>query len=186
MTPKQKAFIEEYLVDLNATQAAIRAGYAKKTADVTGPRLLGNVRVAAAIAKRQQERSERVQITQDAVLSELMKLGFSNMMDYMTVKQDGTAYVDLSKLTREQAAAIQEITVDEYIEGRGDDAHLVKKVKVKLADKKSSLELLGKHLGMFADRLKADVDGSLTIKVEYADVDFNTAQASSGPEAGSS
>lgn len=68
LTPKQAAFVAEYLIDLNATQAAIRAGYSAKTADVQGPRLLGNVRIAAALAAAQTKRTERTEITQDWVL----------------------------------------------------------------------------------------------------------------------
>lgn len=170
MTPKQLRFVEEYLIDLNATQAAVRAGYAEKTAHVTGPRLLANVRVADAIAKCQKTRSQRTQITADAVVAELAKLGFSNMLDYVTVQSDGLAYIDLSKLTREQAAAIQEMTVDEYVEGAGEDARPVKKVKIKLADKKSSLELLGKHLGIFDS--KQDALHTVDVRIRIGDVEL--------------
>ena len=68
LTPKQQAFVEEYMIDLNATQAAIRAGYSPRTAEVQGPRLLGNVRVSAAIAELKEARSERLQIDADWVL----------------------------------------------------------------------------------------------------------------------
>jgi phage terminase small subunit len=114
--------------------------------------LLGNVGIQSAISEAQKKRSERTNITADRVLEELAKIGFLNMQDYITVQGDGTAYIDLSTLTREQAAAIQEITVDEYTEGRGEDARDVRKVKVKLYDKKSALDSIGKHLGMFVDK----------------------------------
>jgi phage terminase small subunit len=68
ITPKQKRFVEEYLVDLNATQAAVRAGYSARTAEQQGARLLGNVKVAAAIQVAQSARSERLRLTQDDVL----------------------------------------------------------------------------------------------------------------------
>jgi hypothetical protein len=68
MTPRQRRFVDEYLVDLNATQAAIRAGYSTHTAEQQGPRLLGNAEIAQAVGAAQQARSERVQITQDDVL----------------------------------------------------------------------------------------------------------------------
>jgi phage terminase small subunit len=70
----------------------------------------------------------------------------------VTTQEDGTAYVDLSNLTREQAAAISEIVTEEYVEGRGESARAVKRVKFKLADKQAALEKLGKVLGMFRDR----------------------------------
>jgi len=71
LTAKQARFVEEYLIDLNATQAAIRAGYSQKTAHVQGPRLLENVRVASAIATEKQKRSERVGVTQEMVIDRL-------------------------------------------------------------------------------------------------------------------
>ncbi|RSV15668.1 terminase small subunit [Sphingomonas sp. ABOLF] len=74
MTPKQQRFVEEYLIDLNATQAAIRAGYAPDSADVEGCRLLGNAKVAQAIAGLKAERSERTKIDADYVLTQAVKL----------------------------------------------------------------------------------------------------------------
>lgn len=161
LTAKQNRFVQEYLIDLNATQAAIRAGYSAKTADRIGPELLGKTCVSQAIEAAQADRAARTGITQNRVLRELALLGFANMRDYMTVQADGTAYVDLSALTRDQAAAIQEITVDEYTDGRGQDARLVKKVKVKLADKRASLVDIGRHLGMFTERHELDLSDSI-------------------------
>lgn len=163
LTSKQDLFVKEYLVDLNATQAAIRAGYSKRRASEIGYQLLRKTTVAAAITEQQQKRAAKTDITAEKVLRELALLGFSNTLDYVEVQPDGSAYVDLSALTREQAAAIQEITVDEYMEGHGDLARPVKKVKVKLADKKSSLELLGKHLGLFDDRIR--LSGEVGVKI---------------------
>ncbi len=149
LTAKQAAFVREYLVDNNATQAAIRAGYSRKTAYSQGQRLLKHVEVAAGIAKRQAKLEERAGVKAEAVIRELALLGFANMQDYMRVTPDGDAYVDLSNLTQEQAAAVQEVTVDEYVEGRGEAARAVKRLRVKLADKRSALVDLGKHLGLF-------------------------------------
>jgi len=152
LTPKQRRFVEEYLIDLNATQAAIRAGYSEKSAKVTASRLLANVSIAAVVAEAQDERSERTKITADGVLEELGLLGFSNMLDYMTVQGDGDPYLDFSNLTREQAAAIAEVTVEDFKDGRGEDARDVRKIKFKLADKRGALVDIGKHLGMFPNR----------------------------------
>ena len=151
LTARQHRFVEEYLIDLNAKQAAVRAGYTARGARTTGPRLLKNPEIGAAIAKAQAERGRRTGITADRVLQELAWLGFANMLDYVTVQPDGTAYVDLATLDRTQAAAIQEVVVDEYKEGRGAAARDVKRVRVKLADKRGALDLLGKHLGLFRE-----------------------------------
>lgn len=136
LTNQQKLFVSEYLIDRNATQAAIRAGYSETTARKQSRRLLGKVGIAAAIDKGVQALIQRNEITQDDVLQELVRLAFANMLDYMKVGADGALYVDLSRLTREQAAAIQEVTVDTFIEGKGDDARAVKRIKFRRYDKR--------------------------------------------------
>ena len=149
LTDKQQAFVEEYLIDLNATQAAIRAGYSEKTAQQIGSENLSKPVIQEAIREKQQERSERTQITADKVLKELALLGFANMEDYIRVTGEGDPFIDLSDLTREQAAAISEVAVDDYTEGRGEDARDVRKVRLKFHDKRGALVDIGKHLGMF-------------------------------------
>ena len=86
ITEKQQRFVEEYLIDLNATKAAIRAGYSPKTADVQGPRLLGKVRVSCAIARAKAERSRRTGITQDRILQELARIAFLNPVDVLDLQ----------------------------------------------------------------------------------------------------
>lgn len=154
LTPKQERFVAEYLIDLNATQAAVRAGYSAKSAAEQACRLLINVKVAKAIEAAQAARAVRTEITQDMVLKELAKLGFANMQDYMQVTSGGEPYADLSALTRDQAAAITEFTVEDFTEGRGEDTRDVRRVKFKLADKRAALVDIGKHLGMFKDKVE--------------------------------
>ena len=95
-------------------------------------------------------RGRKLEITAEQVLREIALMGFANVMDYFTPQADGTAYVDSSGLTRDQAAAITELTVEAFTSGRGTAAREVKRVKLKLADKSRNLELIGKHLGLFA------------------------------------
>ncbi|WP_168395140.1 terminase small subunit [Acinetobacter indicus] len=154
LTAKQQRFVEEYLIDLNATQAAIRAGYSEKTAQQMGSENLLKPVIAEAIQEAQNKRAERTEITQDMVLQELAKIGFSNMLDYMTKTDSGDLVPDFSALTRDQAAAISEITVETYTEGRGEDAEEVKRVKFKLGDKRAALVDMGRHLGMFKDKIE--------------------------------
>jgi phage terminase small subunit len=149
LTAKQIRFIEEYLVDLNATQAATRAGYSAKTAYSAGQRLLKHVEVAEAISAARKAQAERTEVSADAVIAELAKLGFANMADYMKAGPNGDPYLDFSKLTRDQAAALIEVTVDDYIDGRGEDSRAVRRVKFKLADKRAALVELGRHFGIF-------------------------------------
>jgi phage terminase small subunit len=152
LTSKQTRFVAEYLTDLNGTQAAIRAGYSAKTAQEQGSRLLSNVMVAAAIEAAQQARAHRTGVTADRVVAELALIGFANMADYMRATDGGDPYLDFSALSRDQAAALQEVTVDRYTEGHGEDKRDVKRVKFKLADKRAALVDLGRHLGLFVDR----------------------------------
>jgi len=152
LTAKQERFVAEYLVDLNATQAAIRAGYSEKTATEQGSRLLTNVKVQEAIAKGQNKTAEKLEITKDRIVEELAKIGFSNMLDYMRAGNDGDPYLDFSNLTREQAAALAEVTVEDFKDGRGEDARDVRRIKFKLHDKKGALVDLAKMLGFMVEK----------------------------------
>jgi phage terminase small subunit len=173
LTDKQRRFVDEYLVDLNATQAAIRAGYSQRTAGQQGDRLLKNVEVAAAVAEAQAERAKRTEITQDMVLTELAKIGFANMGNYLHATTGGDPYFDFAGLTEEQKAALVEVTVEDFTEGRGEDARDVRRVKFKLGDKRAALVDIGKHLGMFKERVELSgknggpVETDATVRIEF-------------------
>lgn len=157
LTHRQRRFVEEYLVDLNATQAAIRAGYSKKTAEQGAAQLLRNIKVLDAIAKAQEARSIRTGITQDMVLEELAKIGFANMKNYIGITSDGDPFMDLSELTEDKAAALAEVTVEDFKEGRGEDARDVRRIRFKLYDKRAALVDIGRHLGMSTDSANAAI-----------------------------
>lgn len=147
LPPQQARFVVEYLIDLNATQAAIRAGYSAKTAHSQGPRLLENVEVKAAIKAALDARAERTLADADTVLLELQKLAFANVLDFAAPSPDGSSLVlDFSALTRDQAAALAEVTSEHWTEGKGEDAHTVYRTKVKMTDKRASLNSLFEHL----------------------------------------
>ena len=105
LTPKQRRFIEEYLIDLNATQAAIRAGYKKSAARQIGSENLSKLDISEAVAELQAERSKRGQIKADNVVAELAKIAFSSMRHYLRRTHDGTLYVDTTDTTPEQLDA---------------------------------------------------------------------------------
>ena len=156
LPPKRQRFVMEYLADCNGTQAAIRAGYSAKSANEQASSLLAIPKIRAAVDKlldqKNQEILDKYAVTKDRVIRELALLAFSNQEDYAVTQPDGTAYVDLSKLTRDQWAAIQEIITEEYVEGKGEAARDVKRVKIKLADKGVNLERLGRTMALFSDK----------------------------------
>lgn len=142
LTDKQKRFVEEYLVDLNATQAAIRAGYSEKTAGQIGEQNLKKLEIQTALSKAMAERSARTEITQDMVLRELALIGFSRATDYVQIKQNGVVKLTpTAVLSEDQQAAIASIKDGKY------------GVELKLHDKLGALHLLGQHLGMFSGKL---------------------------------
>ena len=145
LTEKQKRFAEEYLVDLNATQAAIRAGYSPDTANEQGSRLLANVNIKNTVNKMIAERSRRTGINADRVIREIAKIAFVNAGE--VVDLDTALLMD--KISDDDMAAIQSVKVKTF----GEDG--VER-EVKLADKLKALELLGKHLGLFKDKLEVD------------------------------
>lgn len=130
LTPKQQRFVEEYLIDLNATQAAIRAGYSERTANEQGSRLLANVSISEAISEAQSKRSERTEITQDYVLSNLRKV----VERCMQVEAVENGYTETEQ---------------------GD---LANAFVFKEQGALKGLELLGKHLGMFTDKVQHSGD----------------------------
>lgn len=147
-------FAREYVIDLNGTRAAIAAGYSENGAEVRASELLSNRKVKAHIDSLLSKRASKLEIKAEHVADELRKLGFANMQDYMRVNEDGWPELDLSTLTRDQAAAIQEFSEDATGGQNDGERRLVLRRRFKLADKRGSLELLGRHLGMFQDNLK--------------------------------
>lgn len=147
LTVKQQCFVDEYLIDLNATQAAIRAGYSAKTADQQGSRLLANVKVQQTIAEEMAKRSKRTGINQDRVILELARLAFVNITDIVD---------DQCKIKK--TAAVDDLSCIESIKYKkttGKASGIEREVK--LAPKLKALELLGKHLGMWNDKLDVNV-----------------------------
>lgn len=145
MTKKQKRFCEEYLIDLNATQAAIRAGYSPESARQSGADNMKNPYIRAHIDKSMAERSRRTGVNADRVVMELAKIAFVNVGNVI----DATEATLNPDAAPEDLAAIQSIKVKDM----GD---MGVEREIRLADKLKALELLGRHLGMFNDRLRLD------------------------------
>lgn len=138
LTDRQKAFCDEYLIDLNATQAALRAGYSPKGAQRMAVRNMQNPLVQEYLNERREARSKRTQITQDFVLGELMKIATANGTDFASVgKGNRVRLTPTEELPPEKRAAVASVK-------KGRDG-----MEIKTYDKLRALELLGKHLGMF-------------------------------------
>ena len=159
MTEKQKIFADEYLIDLNATRA-YRVAYPSvkkdETAAAAATRMLRNVKVAAYIQERMQERQKRTEITQDRVLQELAAIAFAKATDYAEIKNECVRIKDTAELDEQQARAIAGIEEGKF------------GIKVKLNDKEKALELLCRHLGMFKDKL--EVSGLEEEKKKLGDI----------------
>lgn len=155
ITPKQKRFADEYLIDLNATQAAIRAGYSPKAASEGGYHLLRNPKVAAYIEARQAVLAERTGITQERVLTALAEVGFGDIRGFFDASGNLRAIPDLSPA---QAAMLAGFEVATSV---SEDEGVTRTAKIKMTDRLRALELMGKHLGMFADRVKHDATEEL-------------------------
>lgn len=160
---RQQRFVEEYLKDLNATQAASRAGYSKKTAQQQGSRLLLNVVVQEALTKAIGQRSQRTEITADNVLQELAVLAFTDMGTYLTLGEDGKSHLDWSKLPDGATKAISEIQQETTTTiGKEEDDEIVTKTKFKLYDKRAALVDLGRHLKLFSDKVELEAGDALS------------------------
>ena len=159
MTKKQKRFVEEYLIDLNATQAAIRAGYSPDSARDIGCENLTKPNIKAAMDRAMAERSRRTGINQDRVIQEIAKLAFLNPVDVIDMDEATVR----GEAHRDDTACIASVKVKNI---PTDDGAITER-EVKTYDKLKALELLGKHLGMFTDRVK--VDGGVPV-VLYDDI----------------
>lgn len=170
LTAKQKRFCDEYLIDLNATQAAIRAGYSEKTAYRTGADNLKKPQIEEYIAKRQKELSRSTEITQERVIKELALIAFSNNADYAHVVEKkmqveaGGALVDVLDKDGKPVMyrTVEPVLTEELTEEQKRALAVIKKgrdgLEVKSCDKVKALELLGKHLGIFTDKIEANVN----------------------------
>ncbi|KEO81048.1 hypothetical protein EL26_22990 [Tumebacillus flagellatus] len=163
MTPKQQRFVDEYLLDLNATQAAVRAGYSVKTAEQQGYQLLQKPSVREAVDRALAARSARVQIDADWVLLRLIKLADFDLRDFawletvtVQAKQKDGSVVEYQ---------VQEVRFNENFDGKIAGALSKGKdgLKMELPDRVQVLKLIGQHLGMFKEKVEATVEHSGTI-----------------------
>jgi phage terminase small subunit len=164
LTPKQQRFVAEYLVDLNATQAAIRAGYAAKHADVEGPRLLGNVGIAAAIQAGQAAKLAQINVSAEGVVQELAGVAFSNLQRLFRPTGE---LIPIHELPPSVAASIASMELV-LKNAEAGDGKIDRVLKVRMWDKVRGLELLARRFGLLLDRVELSGDVTLTAKIAAA------------------
>ena len=161
LTAKQKRFVEEYLIDLNATQAAIRAGYSVESAGSIGNENLKKPEVRACIEKAMAERSKRTGINADRVLRELARIAFVNAADVINFDSATIA----EGASEDDTAAIASVKVKTIPTADGEGVER----EIRLADKIKALELCGKHLGIFNNDPESNVPVTVVINYDYGD-----------------
>ncbi|MFF6585815.1 terminase small subunit [Pseudomonas aeruginosa] len=145
LTKKQRLFVDEYLIDLNATQAAIRAGYSTRRATEIGYQLLQRPEVAQAIQAAMAERSKRTEVEADYVIRRLCEI---DEMDVLDILEDDGSFRSIREWPKVWRQFLSGIEVAELFEGRGDDRRIAGVLrKVKWPDKLRNLELLSRHVG---------------------------------------
>ncbi len=160
LTPKRQRFVQEYLVDLNATQAAIRAGYSEPTGAAIGSENLTKPEIALAIREAKAQRSRRTEVTADRVLEELARIAFASISDAVEWHSDGATVKASSELSPEVLAAVSEVS-----ETRHRDGSVA--VKVKMHDKLAALNKVADHLRMFVNRVEHS--GNVNIEASIYD-----------------
>jgi phage terminase small subunit len=186
LNPKQQRFVEEFLVDMNASAAYQRAGY-KATgaaARAAAARMLTNANILEAIQEGIEERSKRTEVTTDKVLAEWAKLAF---LDIRKAFDADGALKPIDQLDPDTAAAIAGLEVEEIFEpdpdgGKRVSGHLK---KIKLADKKGALDSIAKHLGMFITKIQVSPYATISdaeLRRRIADLEARTAQTAGGAE----
>ena len=159
LTDKQLRFCQEYLIDLNGSAAAVRAGYSEDSARQIASDNLSKHDIKSYISELQQQREARTRVTADRVINELAKLAFSDIRDYYDKNGNIIPVIDLDP---DAAAALQSIKATKNRTGESDDKGKPiwdDVLEIKISDKKAALDLLGKHHALFTDKVDATLSG---------------------------
>lgn len=160
LSSKQKRFCEEYILDMNGTRAAIRAGYSTKTARIQSAQMLRIAKIQDYLSELRSEQTKRTQINADAVLKELAAVGFSKITDVVDIDDDNIVFK--KKITNEAKASIQSVSVSKAITEQGE----TRRLSVKMHSKISALKELGVHFGLFND-----FNGAIATLKQYGTVE---------------
>jgi phage terminase small subunit len=160
LSDKQTRFVQEYLIDQNATKAAVRAGYSAKTAHSQGPRMLEHVGVKAEIEKRQAKLADKLEIKAESIAEEFLKMASYDPGEVMTWTDDKLTLKNSDDMTPAQRKLITEIKFTPTQFGTTK--------QIKLTNRMDALQNLARHLGMFKDRIEFDVTDDLAALAKEA------------------
>ncbi len=165
---RRELFVASYVRNRNATRAAKDAGFSEATAYSQGHRLLKNAEIQRMVQEASEERFAAVKMGPDETLAEIAKVARFNIARFTTVGKFGDPLIDMSDMTEDDFAALSEIEVHDYLEGKGDDAREVKKVKVKTHSKLGALQTLAKIHGLVTDKVEVTGSDSLLEALQAA------------------
>lgn len=146
LIPKQQRFCQEYVVDLNGTQAAIRAGYSPQSANEQASRMLAKANIKREVKRLQAAMTKKIGLTAEMVLNELRTLGFQNIQDFI---DEGNQITDISKVAKKKAAAVSGIKTNKRTFTIGEQEIVETNTEIKMHSKTAALDMLSKHLGLF-------------------------------------
>lgn len=157
VTEKQMLFCREYIIDFNAKQAAIRAGYPEKSAAVEAHKLLKTAPIQNYLSSIKKEVSDRLNVTVDDIMKELMSIGFSNIRDFI---DDDNKIKNLSSVKRKKTSSISHYKITRSEFGKGSHEGKKETVEIRFHDKLSALEKIAKRINFYPDGMSAEGDGS--------------------------
>jgi phage terminase small subunit len=154
LTAKEARFVEEWPVDFNGRQAAIRAGYSAKSATEIAYENLRKPHIQQAIRQKLKERSRNAEITKQMLVQELRLIAFADKRDFFRVTESGTLVLDMDIDDPLLLRSIAEVTQEDFPDGKGEDAQRVRRTKLKMYDKIRAIELIAKLEGHYSDKLE--------------------------------
>lgn len=158
LRPQHRQFLREWLILRHGEKAALAAGYAARSARVQASTILAREDVRAAIAEAEGKLQATHEDELERILDELRRIAFGGLGDFLRITPDGDTFIDLSRASREDLNTLDSTEIEDYVEGRGENARNVRRVKIKRADRLKALELLGKHFGLGNRREEEAVD----------------------------
>lgn len=166
LSDKQKKALNAYLGGMSKTDAMLHAGYSESTAKTKHSDIFNAPEMVEELNRRQQIAATRADVSLDWIVDRLKSVADANLGDLLDIDEEGSATLNMSKMTPELKRALTGYTVEEYMEGRGPGAKKVKRHKVNLADKLRALELLVRHLGLSKEKVVVEVEGDLVERLQ--------------------